>query len=96
MGTEKLGVPLEDFMKIEMPKFHHVSFAPKAEEIDIKMYEDKDSVYSVPLDRCSTPEQCLGWIQQLNGKTWFRGEKVTEFLKALFMLVPPSFWRGKI
>ena len=37
--------------------------------------------YDVPLDRCRTRTQILGWIRHLAGKQWMTREHVAHFIR---------------
>jgi hypothetical protein len=37
--------------------------------------------YDVPLDRCRTRTQILGWILHLSGKRWMTGARVAHFIR---------------
>jgi hypothetical protein len=48
--------------------------------IDLNELFGAPSEYNVPLSKCETSEQILGWVQHLTEKTWANGRVIHRFI----------------
>lgn len=48
--------------------------------IDLDVLCGAPSEYNIPLAKCVTSEQILGWVQHLAGKTWADGGVIRRFI----------------
>tara|TARA_R100000789_G_scaffold60589_1_gene58095 strand:- start:2247 stop:2471 length:225 start_codon:yes stop_codon:yes gene_type:complete len=48
--------------------------------IDLNELCGAPSEYNIPLDKCKTSEQILGWVLHLAEKTWADGRVIRRFI----------------